>query len=160
MWSSKRIYVASSWRNDFQQAVVTALRQDGHEVYDFKNPKEGEKGFSWSEIDPNWKSWTPAQLKEALKHPVAQKGHRLDDDAIRWCNMGVLVLPSGNSAHLETGIIHGSGKPTCVYAPAIREPELMYLSLTELEEVRKAASMICLELAEVIHFARPAVTPV
>lgn len=150
--SKRKIYVASSWRNDFQQGVVEALRKEGHEVYDFKHPKDAEHGFSWSQIDPNWKDWTPAQLKEALKHPIAQAGHKLDDDAIQWSDTGVLVLPSGNSAHLETGIISGSGKPTCVYVPALREPDLMYLSLSQLEEVRKNASMICLELQEVLDF--------
>ena len=33
-----KIYVASSWRNVFQQDVVNILRDLGHEVYDFKNP--------------------------------------------------------------------------------------------------------------------------
>ena len=33
-----KIYVASSWRNVFQQDVVAILRDLGHEVYDFKNP--------------------------------------------------------------------------------------------------------------------------
>lgn len=31
-----RVYVATSWRNEFQPGVVAALREDGHEVYDFK----------------------------------------------------------------------------------------------------------------------------
>ena len=33
-----RIYVASSWRNALQPGVVTKLRRDGHEVYDFREP--------------------------------------------------------------------------------------------------------------------------
>ena len=33
-----RIYVASSWRNLYQPTVVTALRQEGYEVYDFRYP--------------------------------------------------------------------------------------------------------------------------
>ena len=48
-----RIYVASSWRNTLQPGVVAALRGDGHEVYDFRNPAPGVKGFAWSEIDPS-----------------------------------------------------------------------------------------------------------
>lgn len=31
-----KIYVASSWRNVFQQDVVGILRDLGHEVYDFR----------------------------------------------------------------------------------------------------------------------------
>lgn len=48
-----KIYVASSWRNVFQQDVVNILRDLGHEVYDFKNPPHGNGGFKWSDIDPN-----------------------------------------------------------------------------------------------------------
>lgn len=58
----KKIYVASSWRNDIQPQVVETLRKEGFEVYDFKNPEPGNNGFHWSEIDPDWKN---AQM---LKH--------------------------------------------------------------------------------------------
>lgn len=50
------IYVASSWRNDYQPIVVRELRSEGHEVYDFRNPSHGDKGFQWSDIDANWQS--------------------------------------------------------------------------------------------------------
>ena len=33
------IYVASSWRNEHQPAVVAALRESGHEVYDMTTPR-------------------------------------------------------------------------------------------------------------------------
>ena len=55
-----KIYVASSWRNEYQQEVVKVLRELGHEVYDFKNP-EGRTGFQWSAIDKDWQSWTTEQ---------------------------------------------------------------------------------------------------
>ena len=61
-----KIYVASSWRNVFQQDVVGILRDLGHEVYDFKNPPHGNGGFQWSDIDPNWQNWTTEQYREAL----------------------------------------------------------------------------------------------
>jgi hypothetical protein len=41
-----RIYVASSWRNLYQPTVVTALRQEGYEVYDFRHPAPGDDGFA------------------------------------------------------------------------------------------------------------------
>jgi len=49
------IYVASSWRNTHQPSVVAALREAGHDVYDFRNPRPGDHGFHWSMIDPDWK---------------------------------------------------------------------------------------------------------
>ena len=33
-----KIYVASSWRNSYQQDVVSFLRNEGHEVYDYTHP--------------------------------------------------------------------------------------------------------------------------
>lgn len=33
-----KIYVASSWRNTYYPSVVSALRDAGHDVYDFRNP--------------------------------------------------------------------------------------------------------------------------
>lgn len=49
-----KIYVASSWRNEFYPSVVSALRDAGHVVYDFRNPPSGGHGFKWSEISPDY----------------------------------------------------------------------------------------------------------
>ena len=79
-----KIYVASSWRNVFQQDVVAILRDLGHEVYDFKNPPHGNGGFQWSDIDPDWQNWTTEQYQEALNHPIAQKGFDSDFNGMQW----------------------------------------------------------------------------
>lgn len=127
-----KVYVASSWRNEVQQDVVKALREAGHEVYDFKNPRPGENGFHWSEIDKNWKNWTAAQFREALSHPIAVAGFLSDMMALRECEVCVLVLPCGRSAHLELGWACGAGKRTIVlFTKHPEEPELMYAMLEE-----------------------------
>ena len=36
----RKIYLASSWRNERQPQAVQILRDAGHEVYDFRNPAE------------------------------------------------------------------------------------------------------------------------
>jgi len=121
-----KIYVASSWRNHVQQAVVAACREMGHEVYDFKHPAPGSTGFSWREIDPDWKYWTPNQFREGLFHDVAQEGFDQDMDALKGCDACILVLPCGRSAHIEAGYAIGAGKPTCILVLDPMEPELMY----------------------------------
>ena len=99
-----KIYVASSWRNPHQPEVVSSLRVQGHEVYDFRHPPEGDHlGFSWSDVDPGWQSWTPDEYLAGLEHPIAAAGFASDFNAMRWADAGVLVLPSGRSAHLEAG---------------------------------------------------------
>lgn len=127
----RKIYVASSWRNPIQQEIVGVLRSAGHEVYDFRNPDEDNHnhGFGWSQIDPNWQSWTPEQYTEHLysDNPIIERGFALDAAALDWADTCVLVLPCGRSAHLEAGYAIGQGKPTIFYLhPDKFEPELMY----------------------------------
>lgn len=136
------IYVASSWRNNGQPYVVSALRAIGHTVYDFKNPKSGDNGFHWSEIDPNWKQWTPEKFSTSLEHPLALAGFSSDMDALRACDACVLVLPCGRSAHLELGWAIGAGKTSFILLDdPLSEPELMY----------RMADYICINLDELVQ---------
>ena len=117
-----KVYVASSWRNLHQPAVVTVLRQAGHEVYDFRD----SDGFHWSDLDQDWKTWSPERFRAVLRqHPVARRGFERDMDALRWCDACVLVQPCGRSAHLELGWAVGQGKRTAILLRD-GEPELMY----------------------------------
>lgn len=141
-----KIYVASSWRNAYQQEVVQVLRDAGHEVYDFRNPPHGRGGFAWSDIDPNWLTWTPRQWERALEHPLAVEGYRSDRDGMEWADMCVLVLPSGRSSHLEAGWFAGRGKPVIVFVPEAVEPDLMV----------KLASGVAVTFEELTHALRAA----
>ncbi len=136
----RKIYVASSWRNPHQEGVVKALRKSGHTVYDFKNPRPGNKGFAWSEIDPNWMGLKAADYVKLLDHPVAKAGYASDMNAMKWADTFVLVLPCGRSAHLELGWACGQGKQTLILTADGQEPELM----------AKMCDRICVSLQEVI----------
>lgn len=127
------IYVASSWRNGMQSAVVHLLRCARFEVYDFKNPKEDNHGFSWKKIEPDWQNWTVEQYLKALQSPIAEAGFNLDYDAMKAADCCVLVLPCGRSAHLEAGYFVGANKPLHIYLPEPKtEPELMYKMATSI----------------------------
>ncbi len=123
------VYVASSWRNLYQQAVVGALRSAGIPHYDFRHPAPGNTGFNWREIDPNWITWTPEQWRAALDHPIAQAGFRMDFGGMNRADCGVLVLPSGRSSHLEVGYMAAQGTPIFTLALESVEPDLMALLL-------------------------------
>lgn len=125
----RKIYVASSWRNEHQPVVVKRLRNHNHEVYDFRNPAIGNTGFKWSEVDPDWKNWTPERFAYKLEtDPVAAAGFAYDKAALDWCDTCVLVLPCGRSAHLEAGYAAGQGKDVIFLLHQDKfEPELMYL---------------------------------
>ena len=118
---SKRIYVASSWRNTLQPAIVTLLITAGFEVYDFK----ADDGFNWREIDPSWENWTNEEYIAALDHERALAGYKRDFDAMQWADTFVLVQPCGRSAHLELGWACGAGKKTAILLSDEIEPELM-----------------------------------
>jgi len=139
-----RIYVASSWRNTYQPAVVQVLRESGHEVYDFRHPAPGDDGFAWTEIDPAWLSWTPEQYRAALQHPRAQVGFTHDQLALQRADVTVLVLPCGRSAHLELGYAAGVGQRTAVLMLEPCEAELMYLLVDR----------VCLSIDELQMFLR------
>ncbi len=121
-----KIYVASSWRNEYQQRIVARLRADGHDVYDFKNPVEGNTGFDWSEIDDNWNGWTPTEFRFGLTHARAKEGFNYDMAALNAAEVVVLLLPSGRSAHVEAAYHFGRCGPVIVHMPEHCEPELMY----------------------------------
>ncbi len=127
-----KIYVASSWRNNVQPSVVAALRAAGHEVYDFKHPAEGDAGFSWREVDPDWSTWTFSAYVDGLKHPAAVRGFNRDMDALNGCDACVLVTPCGRSAHLELGWAVGAHRWTFVLFTEPQEPDLMYAMCTGL----------------------------
>ena len=107
---ARKIYLASSWRNERQPYLVDVLRKAGHEVYDFRNPTPGNNGFSWREIDGNWREWTPEQYREALKHPVSKLGLGFDYAGMRWANTFVALAPFGRSASLELGWAIGAAR--------------------------------------------------
>lgn len=135
-----KIYVASSWRNYRQPNVCAALRNYGHEVYDFRNPEDGDNGFHWSEIDPDWQKWTPEQYRSNLSHPIAKNGYRKDFKAMLWADTCVLVMPCGRSAHLEAGYFVGANKKLIILIDD-GEPELMY----------KLADRVCVTIDEVCN---------
>jgi hypothetical protein len=136
-----RIYVASSWRNTHQPAVVARLRMAGHEVYDFRNPPNGVPGFAWSEIDPNWKAWSAEDYRRLLTtHPIAARGFVTDLRGMQWADTCLLVLPCGRSAHLEAGWFCGAGKRCIILTRDGEEPELMALLATD----------ICISIDEVL----------
>lgn len=123
------IYVASSWRNDIQPIAVEYLRERDFEVYDFRNPGPDNYGFHWSNIDPNWKSWTPGEYINNLNHPIAQAGYDLDWNAMEKSDGCLLINECGKSAHLEAGYFIGARKP-CVILIRNGDPELMYKMAT------------------------------
>ena len=137
-----KIYVASSWRNKYYPEVVQFLREQGHDVFDFRNPPDGKGGFFWKDVDPDWENWSVEDYVKNLGHEWSEYGFRRDYDAMKEADVCVLVLPCGRSAHTEAGWMAGAGKKVIAYIPEKQEPELMYKIFSavvgSLEEVQAA----------------------
>ena len=134
------VYVASSWRNRTQPAVVAALRAAEIDCYDFRNP-DGGNGFSWREVKSGYdgprigvdrirakgSDWEPVdEYLRMVEHPRAIEGFDADFAAMNKADTFVMVLPCGKSAHLELGWAIGAGKRTAILLEDPVEPELMY----------------------------------
>lgn len=140
---TRRIYVASSWRNERQPEVVRTLREAGHEVYDFRHHEDDSLGFSWKDIDGDQAfGWVASQTKKNLDHSIANNTFDVDWQAMKWAEIFVLVTPCGRSAHLEAGWAVGAGKPTAILLCDNQEPELMW----------KMVDFLALDLDQVIEW--------
>ena len=134
------IYVASSWKNNLQPAIIAFLNAAGIPNYDFKGTFQSDEefiGFSWDQIEtykgnggPNFQGKHDAFTQDfliGLNHPRAQEGFMADWNAMQKADTFILVLPCGKSAHLELGWAIGAGKRTIILAEETIERELMYL---------------------------------
>lgn len=125
-----KIYVASSWRNEYYPRVISALMQAGHEVWDWRNPPTGSGGFKWQDVGmPDYKHGDRVSYIDyidMIEQPRAIEGFQADFKGMQWCDIGVLLLPSGRSAHIEAGWIRGQAKALYVIRPEDDEPDLMH----------------------------------
>lgn len=117
-----KVYVASSWRNQVYPEVVKALRQAGHDVYDFRHQSVSWEEFDWNVTD----GVRSGELLEVLRHPEVQARFNSDMRALENCDAVVCVLPCGRSAHLELGYGIGTGKRTVLLWHDGDEPDIMH----------------------------------
>ncbi len=120
------IYLATSWSNPHFEYVyqkLSAIRDV--EVYNFQDPKSY---FQWDQVEPGWKDWTVHDFNRLRDHPRMIQGFERDEHALWKCDLLVLLLPCGNDAHLEAGLVLGHGKPTIFVALESKgfKPGLMY----------------------------------
>jgi len=110
-----KIYIASSWRNaETAYSITVFLRHQGHEVDCFCDDSDGRYVFSWKEII---KDKNAIDAISFLRDKRSQKAFQEDKKWLDWCECLILVLPAGNSSHLEAGYVKGQGKRFAIYAP-------------------------------------------
>jgi len=141
-----KIYLASSWKNENLVSIVADFfRYRGHEVDAFVDDSKGRYVFHWSEmLDSPDKSKSKLNAITFLKDKRSQKAFIEDKKWLDWCDICILILPSGRSAHLEAGYAKGQGKVLVIYS-SIEFPagefdvmygfaDLLSIDLKEIEE--------------------------
>ena len=114
-----KIYIASSWKNaEMAFSVAIYLRKKHFDVDVFCDDTKGRYVFHWSEmlISPD-KSRSELNAVTFLEDKRSQRAFKEDKKWLDWCDACVLVLPAGNSSHLEAGYIKGQDKKLIIYAP-------------------------------------------
>jgi len=111
-----KIYISSSWKNrDKVREMAVRLRKEGHRVYDFTDP-ECRKTAEF-----------PHEKRPAPFDPVVHKSYAAllrnsdmyaavmnNQEAIRWCDLVILLLPCGLDAHSDWGYGVGLGKASVI----------------------------------------------
>ncbi len=135
-----RIYIASSWKNKFQQQLVEELRKRGHKVYDFKHPNGRNDVPVWESVSVT-QNLRSAYVEKCLKGKDfkrmlldRQSIKRFEEHfaAMQDADTCILLLPAGRSSHIEAGHMNGMGKRVFVMDTSKEvTPELMYLALDD-----------------------------
>ena len=132
-----RIYVSSSWRNGTQPALVRELRRRGHQVYDFRHPSGRRDRNVWESVTRRlglskaYKNGelSPTDFDRMLCDNEALERFNEHLNAITDADTCVILLPCGDSAHIEAGMMAGAGKRVFVLdCNTYTHPEFMYLS--------------------------------
>ena len=137
-----KIYIASSWKNEnFIFRLAKLLRSWGHKVDAFVDDSTGRYIFDWREIVENKEL---LNAKSFLKDPRAKKAFKEDRKWLDWCDCCLLLLPAGNSSHLEAGYVKGQGKKVVIFAFRGFEPgefDVMYgvadLLTEDIDEIKR-----------------------
>jgi len=114
---TKSIYLIGSLKNSNIPLLGNKLRKLGFDVFD--------DWFSpGPEADDFWRKYEKLRgrtYSEALKGYAGTHIYHFDRTHVDRCDIGVLYMPAGKSAHLELGFMLGSGKKG--YVLFDKEPE-------------------------------------
>ncbi len=107
-----KIYLASSWKNKaLVKLWAITLRNKGHEVDAFCDESNGRFVFAASENA----DLLNLDAVSFLSYERSQKAFAEDKKWLDWAEVVLLILPAGNSSHLEAGYAVGCGKKLVIW---------------------------------------------
>ena len=118
-----KIYLIGSLRDKRIPEIANTIRKKtGHEVFDDWYAPGPRADDHWKEYETQrGRNYKAALGGEAARHVFVFDKEHLDSSGI-----GVLVLPSGKSCHLELGYLIGQGKPGYVLMDNPDRWDVMY----------------------------------
>ncbi len=119
----RSVYVMGSMRNVKVPQIAILLRDHGWDAFDDWYSPGPETDEKWQEYE----KLRGRSYHEALYGYHAKDVFEFDKQHLDRCDIGVLVLPAGKSAHIELGYLVGCGKRAYILLDG--EPErydLMY----------------------------------
>ena len=129
------------------------LRTDGHEVDPIWDGSSERYVFNWGQITDIKEDLSCCDAISFLDDPRTQRAFKEDKEWIDWADALLMLLPCGNSSHLEAGYASGSGKLLYIFGDFQKGSfDVMYgfanalFRITQLEELRKT-----LKTASILH---------
>ncbi|GIO33236.1 hypothetical protein J2TS6_43770 [Paenibacillus albilobatus] len=112
MDATRRIYLASSWKNaEHVMYIKGLLVSAGFEVDAFCDTDAGRFVFSFDML-PDVDN---LDARTVLEEPAVKRAFAEDKKWLDWADTVLLILPAGKSAHLEAGYAAGAGKKLVIY---------------------------------------------
>lgn len=111
-----KIFISSSWKNrEKVRELAVKLRKEGHKVYDFTDPECRKTAEFPHEKRPA--PYDPAVHKSyaaLLRNSDMYAAVMNNQEAIRWCDLVILLLPCGLDAHTDWAYGLGLGKANVI----------------------------------------------
>lgn len=103
--------------------MTQELEQMGHSTYSFIN--SGANLLTGRPIEAEMKEFSEALMNWKIDDRIA-KIAQSEVQALRESDAIILLLPAGDSSHMEAGIGYGMGKRMILIGP-VEKPEIIYL---------------------------------
>lgn len=118
-----KIYLIGSLRNPEIPKIAQEIRKLGFFVFD-------DWFAAGPEADDKWRDYEKVRghtYRQALKGYAADHVYKFDLKHLNECDIAILYLPAGKSAHLELGYIIGQGKIGYIVHDNPERWDVMYL---------------------------------
>jgi len=124
-----KFFIASPWKNKEQVEKLTEeLKTQGHEVYSYL--ESGENLLTGHPIEEEmkvyWEALSNWQNDKRISHIFES-----EINGLKNCDALILLLPAGDSSHMEAGVAYGLGKKLILIG-AVNKPEVVYLMFNKI----------------------------